>query len=42
MKAESLQQKASKVLHDIANGIFNADEIGNLIRDFLHVLRMRL
>lgn len=38
----TLQQRASKTLHNVANGIFDVDEIGNTIRDLLHALRMKV
>lgn len=38
---DDLNKRVRKVLDDLANGIFNADDIGNLIRDLVHELRQK-
>lgn len=35
-----LEQRAVRVLHDLADGKINLDEVGNLIRDLMHELRL--
>lgn len=41
MNEAEVQKRASKVLHDLADGIADCDEIGNVMRDLLRLLRMK-